>query len=118
MRECVICHQLKDENEFYICERKGPYEKNITSACKECIKKTINTNDRKTFDKYLKELNLYFHKDIWDNYIDIFKNHNILGRYISRMELGNLCWQRYNDIYLSAESVNEQIEKNFNVIGQ
>lgn len=44
IKECTICHELKDENEFYYTKikKKGVYEPYIMPYCKECNKTKSN----------------------------------------------------------------------------
>jgi hypothetical protein len=106
MRECIICHQLKDDNEFYHsirCKSHMPritYPEIISKECKDCMCNDIDVYDYNTYDKYLKELDLPYFEEEWNAlikryYVDSAKA--IMGRYNSKMKLCSFSCYRYED---------------------
>jgi hypothetical protein len=64
IRECTICHQLKDEKEFY--QRKD--KNTITSACIDCIYNDTIADDHTVMLRWCKELDIPFSYDQFHKY--------------------------------------------------
>jgi hypothetical protein len=63
-------------------------------TCKECCLKKIDPYDIKTVLPLLEEMNIPYYKEIYNQYIN---QSNPIGRYLSRMRLGNLYDLEYKD---------------------
>ena len=99
MRECIKCHQLKDDNEFYDAFKWHQINTKIYSKeCKDCICKDIDINDYNTYDKYLKELDLPYFEDQWNKYKERYPTaKGTFGRYNSLMKLCSFSTFHYKD---------------------
>lgn len=102
---CKCCGIDKDLKEFYIAYKQNKKENKLYSQeCKKCIANSIDVNDYNTYDKYLKELDLPYFKELWD----ILKNHYktpeaVFTKYNSRMRLYSFQDYHYKD--------NEELKK-------
>lgn len=102
MRECIICHQLKDDDDFYIAYKKWHQENNkiISKECKDCIHNSININDYNTYDKYLKELDLPYFEENWNKIKKRYPTataKGIFSRYNALMQLCSFSTFHYKD---------------------
>lgn len=62
--------------------------------CKDCCLKKIDPYDIGTVLPLLEEMNIPYYKEIYNQYINL---SNPIGRYLSRMRLGNLYDLEYKD---------------------
>ena len=98
---CSICNQEKDIKEFYVAFKWHQGNKKIYSKeCKDCICNSIDINNYNTYDKYLKELDLPYIKEIWNIYKKNYPTaKGTFGRYNSRMKLCSFSTYHYGDIF-------------------
>lgn len=97
MKICSKCGRVLDEKtQFYHTNRfRQGLDMNI---CKSCINDMIDEEDYSTFDFVLRQLDVPFIKDSYERILKRHgKNHNILGRYLALMNLGNLAPLVYAD---------------------
>ena len=109
MSECKICHQDLPEDAFW--KYKKPNTKFLINkefilyhTCKSCCLKEINPYDIETVLPLLKEMNIPYYKEIYDQYLNM---SNPLGRYLSRMRLGNLYDLEYEDTIFLNRGIKE-----------
>lgn len=75
----------KNPSLYYKC-KNGSYFPYL----KQDIYKAIDINNPSTVIPFLKELDFPFVLSLWKNYAEKYPNQNILGRYLNRLNLGNL----------------------------
>lgn len=100
--QCVKCGKTKSLNYFYASA--APTEKSpegVVPICKECVLQTYNPDDPNTFIPLLREADIAWvpgiYRDCYQKVIDAKKSPiGILGRYMSRMKLGQYSNFRYS----------------------
>lgn len=109
-KQCKICNKVLPLNSFWKYKKPGTrflINKKFIHyhTCKNCCNMIINPKDIETVLPILKEMNIPYYKRIYDQYLDY---SNSLGKYLSRMRLGNLYDLEYKDTeFLNKEYKNE-----------
>ena len=91
---CKLCNKTKNITDFYALTRPNPkYPDNVLDVCKTCLLQRFNPDDPNTFIPILRELDVAWIPAVYrQTYQRIVDNRGskttILGRYISRMKLG------------------------------
>ena len=112
---CKICNRTLPITSFWKYKKPGTRflinrEFVYYHTCKNCCLAVINPNNIETILPILEEMNIPYYKSIYDQYID---STNPMGKYLSRMRLGNLYDLEYKDTqYLNEEKKNGQ-NKNY-----
>lgn len=98
-QKCKVCEQELPKNNFW--KYKKPQTKFSVNkeliyyhTCIKCCLEKINPYDIETVLPLLEEMNIPYYKEIYSNYLNM---SNPLGRYLSRMRLGNLYDLEYKD---------------------
>lgn len=107
IQQCRICKSHLPLSSFW--KYKKPNTKFLNNkefthyhTCKNCCLKIINSNNPQTFLPILEEMNIPYYKEIYNQCLSL---SNPIGRYLSRMRLGNLYDLEYKDTaFLNGES--------------
>lgn len=86
-KRCNRCGRIysRADQEFYSSHRLTT--KIELNTCKYCIKEMYEVNNIEQAKIILQALDMPFIKKEWDRLNDTYKNLNILGRYIAKMNL-------------------------------
>ena len=98
---CEKCGRTMDDNQFYTSKNKEKYPPDgKLRQCKKCITLMVDNWNPETYTWILKEIDVPYIKDIWDDMLQKYGKDpkkltgmSILGRYLSTMKLKQ--WKDY-----------------------
>ena len=96
-KRCNRCGRIysRVDQEFYSSHKLTT--KIELNVCKECIREMYEINNIEQAKIVLQALDMPFIEKEWNRLIDFYKNSNILGRYIAKMNLRGFCGFTYED---------------------
>lgn len=112
---CKTCNRVMDIDKFYLSNNLNKYPEGVLDECKKCFTRHVDNWEPKTFIPLLKEIDIPYIKDEWDNLLLKFgqdptkvSGTSIFGRYLSKMKL-----KQYRDYcFADSDKLNEQNEAN------
>lgn len=115
---CEKCGRTMDDNQFYTSKNKEKYPPDgKLRQCKKCITLMVDNWNPETYTWILKEIDVPYIKDIWDDMLSKYGKDpkkltgmSILGRYLSTMKLKQ--WKDYtwaDTERLQEEALNHKI---------